>query len=39
MSDDTTELSASERYAASRRRAGHPIFHDFSDSYPFPLDD
>lgn len=28
-----------QRYAASRRRALHPVFSDFADGYPFGLDD
>ncbi|WP_148613228.1 DEAD/DEAH box helicase [Nocardioides rubriscoriae] len=36
-SDD--ELTAAERYAASRRTAKHPVLKDFAAHYAFPLDD
>ncbi|TYL55959.1 DEAD/DEAH box helicase [Nocardioides sp. BGMRC 2183] len=45
MTDHETPVSTGEagdaaaRYAAARRRARHPVFHDFADGYPFGLDD
>ncbi|GAA5156029.1 DEAD/DEAH box helicase [Nocardioides marinquilinus] len=33
------QLSAAERYASSRRHAGHPVFRDFAAHYDFELDD
>ena len=39
MNDAEHTPSAAERYAASRRRAEHPVFSDFVDGYPFGLDD
>ncbi|MEO9323877.1 DEAD/DEAH box helicase [Nocardioides sp. C4-1] len=35
----TEELTAAERYAASRRSARHPVLHDFEAHYEFGLDD
>ncbi len=35
----TGELSPSERYAAHMRHKDHPVVHDFSALYDFPLDD
>ncbi len=35
----TGELSPSERYAAHMRNKDHPVVHDFSALYDFPLDD
>ena len=35
----TDELSPSERYAAHMKHKDHPVVHDFSALYDFPLDD
>ena len=35
----TDELSPSERYAAHMKNKDHPVVHDFSALYDFPLDD
>jgi ATP-dependent RNA helicase HelY len=37
--DEREEMTAAERYAASRRTARHPVLHDFAAHYDFPLDD
>jgi ATP-dependent RNA helicase HelY len=37
--DGSDQLTAAERYAASRRTARHPVLHDFAAHYEFGLDD